>query len=288
MDEKLALDVIDGTSVLAAWGMKIVMAVVILVVARLLGKWVDRLIHKVKRLDETLSFFLGALARYTILAIAIVTILGQFGVQTASLIAVLGAAGLAIGLALQGTLSNVAAGVMLLILRPFKVGDYITAGSINGTVKSLGLFGTELATLDNVYIFAPNSAIWKGDIYNFSRNDQRRHDLTVGISYDDDVDLAIKVLTKVLDKDDRVIRSEGKEPQIELNNMGDFSVDLLVRFWCKRTDFAQMKWDMNKAFKAELEKAGIDIPFPTRTLKMVQDAPKAPAKKKSATKKKAA
>ena len=141
-------------------GMRVLSAALIMIAGWIIGNWVSNRIRGFKKLDETLGSFLGGLAKYVILAVAFITVLGQFGVETASLLAVLGGAALAIGLALQGTLSNVAAGTMMLILRPFKVGDFITFGGTSGTVKSLGLFGTELATADNVYIFAPNSQIW--------------------------------------------------------------------------------------------------------------------------------
>lgn len=265
--------------VFVAWGMRLLGAVLILVAGNMIGNWVSNRIKAVRRLDETLSSFLGGFAKYAILAVAIIAVLGQFGIQTASLLAVLGAAGLAIGLSLQGTLSNVAAGTMLLILRPFKVGDFITFNGVSGTVKSLALFGTELATADNVYIFVPNSRLWNADLYNFSRNGTRRHDFAVGISYDDDIEKAFKVINNVLDKDSRVILDEGKEPQIMVESMGDFSVNLKVRLWCKSEEYWPVKWDMNKAMKEALDKNGITIPFPTRTIEMVGGDNKDTAKK---------
>ncbi len=219
-----------------------------------------------------------------------VTILNQFGVQTASLIAVLGAAGLAIGLALQGTLSNVAAGVMLLILRPFNVGDFIQFNGHSGTVKSLGLFGTELATLDNVYVYAPNSSIWNTDIYNYSRNPQRRHDLSIGISYNDNIDKAITTIQKVLSKESRILTGGDYEPWIAVEGLGASSVDLKVRIWTGG-DHLTVKLDTIKAIKEALDKDGITIPFPTQTLTFAnaEENPitQAAPKKKAATKKKA-
>lgn len=261
------------------WGMRLLGAVLILIAGNMIGNWVSGRIKTVRRLDETLSSFLGGFAKYAILAVAVIAVLGQFGIQTASLLAVLGAAGLAIGLSLQGTLSNVAAGTMLLILRPFKVGDFITFNGVSGTIKSLALFGTELATPDNVYIFVPNSRLWNSDIYNYSRNGTRRHDLTVGISYGDDIEKAFKVIQGVLDKEGRLLREEGKEPQVMVDNMGDFSIDLKVRLWCRSEDYWPLKWDLNKAFKEALDKNGITIPFPTRTIEMVGGDDKDTAKK---------
>jgi len=251
------------------YGARLVSAVLILIAGRVIGNWLSKRIHNIKKLDDTLSGFLGGFAKYAVLAVAIITILGQFGVQTASLLAVLGAAGLAIGLALQGTLSNVAAGTMLLILRPFKVGDYITAGGIGGTVKTLGLFGTEMATPDNVYIFVPNSSVWNSDIWNYTRNAIRRQDINVGISYNDDIGKAIKTIEAALEKEARIMKTpDDKKPQVMASNMGDFSIDLIVRFWCDKGDYWDLKWDLTKAIKEALDEAGITIPFPTRTVEM--------------------
>ena len=252
------------------WGMRLLSATLILIAGRVIGNWVSARIQGFKKLDETLAGFIGGFARYTIMAVAIIAILGQFGVQTASLLAVMGAAGLAIGLALQGTLSNVAAGTMLLILRPFKVGDYITAGGIGGTVKTLGLFGTEMATPDNVYIFVPNSSVWNSDIWNYSRNATRRQDINFGISYHDDIGKAFRIIEKVLDGDPRVLKTpDDKKPQVMTSNLGDFSVDLIVRVWCGRDDFWNVKWDLTKAIKEALDAGGITIPCPARTVDMI-------------------
>lgn len=269
-----------GVSLFAVWGLRVLSAILILIAGWVIGNHVKKLISNIKKLDNTLKTFLGGLAKYTIFAISIITILGQFGVQTASLIAVLGAAGLAIGLALQGTLSNVASGVMLLILRPFNVGDFIQFGGNNGTVKSLGLFGTELATADNIYIFAPNSTIWNSDIYNYSRNKHRRMDIICGISYDDDINKAFKTVEKVVKAEKRLVKTEGKEPQIMVSGLGESSVDVTARVWVDRGDFWAVKWALTKAIKETLDKDGLTIPFPTRTL--VMENPDQASQKKAA------
>lgn len=250
------------------WGVRVISALLILIAGWVIGSWVRRRIVNIQKLDKTISSFLGGLAKYMILAVSLIAVLGQFGIQTASLLAVLGAAGLAIGLALQGTLSNVAAGVMMLILRPFGVGDYIEFGSTGGTVISLGLFGAELNTPDNKYVFAPNSRIWGNEITNFTRNKQRRQDIAVGISYDSDIDKAIKTVNKVLEKETRLIPTKGKEPIIVVDAMADSSVNLKVRVWSKTEDFFVVQWDLKKAIKEALDKDGISIPFPTRTLEI--------------------
>ena len=250
------------------YGFQALSALAILIVGWIMGNWVRNRIHNFSKLDGTIRSFLGGFAKYAILAVSFIAVLGQSGVQTASLLAVLGAAGLAIGLALQGTLSNVASGVMILVLRPFGVGDYITFGSMGGTVKTLGLFGCELSTPENVYVFAPNSKIWGTEITNFSRNPIRRQDLTIGISYDSNIDDAMAVVQNVLDKDERLLREEDKAPIIKVANMGDSSVDLKVRIWSKREDFFAVQWDLQKAIKQALDSNDITIPFPTRTLEI--------------------
>ncbi len=265
----------------------VIIAGLILIAGWVIGQKVHGLIQNIKKLDNTLKSFLGNLAKYAILVLAFVMVLQQFGVQTASLLAVLATAGLAIGLALQGTLSNVSAGVMLLILRPFSVGDFISCGSASGTVKSLGLFATELSTPDNIYIFMPNSNLWNTDIQNFSRNDVRRQDIIFGISYNDDINKAFKTIEKAIAKEKRILTEEGQAPQIMVTNLGESSVDITLRIWSDRADFAALKVDTMKTVKEALDKDGISIPYPTRTIEMSEAANAAP-KTKTAPKKKAA
>jgi small conductance mechanosensitive channel len=255
--------------------------------AWIIGNFIEGRVKKVERIDPTLRHFIGAVGKYTLYVLALIMALTKLGVPTASLIAVVGAAGLAIGLSLQGTLSNIAAGVMLLFLRPFNVGDFISAGSVSGTVKSLGLFATEIATADNLYQFVPNNQIWSSGICNFSRNTQRRNDLVMSISYDDDIDKAMKTLDKMLEKEERIIRTEGKEPQFFVNALAASSVDVVARYWTKGSDFFATKTDLTKAVKEASDKAGLTIPYPTTTVEYAQPATpttakKAPAKKKAA------
>lgn len=255
------------------WGARLVAAIVILIIGWTIGNWVNRRFENMRRLDGTLKNFLGAFFKYTIIMVAVITVIGLFGIPMASLLAVLGAAGLAIGLALQGTLANVASGVMLLILRPFNVGDYITWGNEGGTVKTLGLFGTELAMADNVYVFAPNSKIWGNEIRNYSRNMMRRQDILVSISYRDDINKAFEVIERIIKADDRIVQDEeGKKPETMVDTMGDFSINLIVRFWSKNSDYWNLRWDVTKALKETLEKEGITIPYPTRTVEVIGDS----------------
>lgn len=249
------------------WGMRLIAAIAILIAGWVVGNWINNRFESLRRLDSTLKNFLGAFFKYLVVMVSVITVIGLFGIPMASLLAVLGAAGLAIGLALQGTLANVASGVMLLILRPFNVGDYITWGTEGGTVKSLGLFGTELAMPDNVYIFAPNSKIWGNEIRNYSRNMYRRQDILAAISYKDDIDKAFDVIRKVLESDNRIVKDDaGKPYEVMVDTMADFSINLIVRFWSKNSDYWALRWDMTKAIKENLDAAGITIPFPTHTV----------------------
>lgn len=243
------------------WGGKLVIAIVILIMGWSVGSWIDGHIDRIKRLDSTLRTFLGNLIKYSILVISVITVIGLFGIPMTSFIAVLGAAGLAIGLALQGTLSNIAAGVMLLILRPFNVGDFIDYGT-GGTVKYLGLFGTELATADNVYVFTPNSQIWGNTIRNFSRNTTRRQDIQVGIAYEDDISKAFKIIQETLEKEERIIVNTDKKAEVMVDSLGAYAINITVRFWSKTSDYWSLRYDMMKAIKEALEKGGITIPYP--------------------------
>lgn len=280
---------------LALWGIKVIAALAILIVGWLAAGWVKgvvaKLLGKSGKVDATLIGFLSSLAKYAVLVFTVVAVLAQFGVQTASIIAVLGALGLAVGLALQGTLSHIASGVMLLLFRPFKVGDFVDAGGISGTVKAITLFTTELATGDNVQILVPNGKVWGQAIRNFSFHDTRRCDLLIGISYDDDIEKAISAVKAVIGKDERVLKDP--EAMVAVAELGESSVDLTIRMWCEKADYWALKFDMNKALKEALEKGGFSIPYPQTDVHIVEapanDAPaarkpaaKAPGSKKSA------
>lgn len=256
------------------YGMNIIEAVIILIIgywiAGRIGKWVRGTLSKTDRIDGTLKPLFGNIARYLVLIITLIAVLNQFGVQTASIIAVLGAAGLAIGLALQGTLQNIAAGIMLLILRPFKVGDFIDAGPVAATVDEIGLFVTHFTTVDGVYVSCPNSAIWNSKITNFSRNGTRRMDLVVGISYDDDIAKAIEILSDLMAKDDRVLKDPA--PQCMVTNLGDSAVDITMRLWATGGDFWGVKFDLTRLSKERIEAGGLSIPYPQQDVHMHQAA----------------
>ena len=239
------------------------------VVAGMIERWAYRGLGSWKGFDETLRKFLSKIARYGVLAIVLVTVLSQFGVQTASIIAALGAAGLAIGLALQGTLQNVAAGIMLLVLRPFKNGEFIQAGGTMGTVQEIGLFATEFKTLDGLFLLAPNSELWSQAVTNYSRNPTRRNDLVIGIAYDDDINKAMEIYREMMAEDPRVLADP--EPYIYVSALGDNAVDVTCRYWTTSADWWTTSRDMTHKAKERFDAAGLTIPFPQRDIHLFRE-----------------
>lgn len=216
-----------------------------------------------QRVDKTLAPILASIIRYAGFILTLVVALGQFGVQTTSIIAVLGAAGLAIGLALQGTLSNVASGIMLLLLRPFSVGDWIETNSISGTVQEIGLFATQIDTFDNIYITVPNSSIWSATIINNSRHHIRRMDLDIGIGYNSDLDEVEKALI-TLTKDRRIL--SDPKPQFLVVDYADSAILVRLRLYAQYDDFFALNWDLKRRLKPLLDAHNIEIPFPQRVV----------------------
>lgn len=253
-----------------ALGVNLVSALVLIVIGWSVAGWAQRAIRRglgrFRDIDRTLVGVVAGVVRYFILVTVLVMVLARFGVQTASILAALGAIGLAVGLALQGTLANIAAGVMLLVLRPFRIGDYVSANGHDGTVEEIGLFTTEMTTFDGIYQSVPNSAIWGGRIVNYTRNPSRRHDILVGISYRDDIDRAQEILLAVLEGDERVLdETRGPAgPQVLVRELADSSVTLGLRFWTATGDFWPADSDLRKAAKQALDANGITIPFPQR------------------------
>lgn len=246
------------------YSLSLVSAIAILIAGFILAGWVSRTItsrlDRIKRFDKTLIPILSQIVRYAILVFTFILVLAEFGIQTTSIIAVLGAAGLAIGLALQGTLQNVAAGLMLLFIRPFKVGDYIETGAGTGTVDEIGLFLTILHTPQGLCVAVPNSSIWSDSITNYSVRPRRRIDLLVGISYDDDIDKARKLILGLAKKEERIV--DDPEPIVVVKNLGDSSVDLELRAWTRRQDYWDVRFGLTRDVKYALDKAGISIPYP--------------------------
>ena len=246
----------------------------------IIGVWASRRASKVvrdwltrsSRIDRTLAPILAALVRYSILTLTVVVTLGNFGVETTSIIAVLGAAGLAIGLALQGTLSNVAAGLMLLFLRPFKIGDWVEAAGVSGSVREIGLFTTIIDTFDNVYISVPNSAIWTSNIINHAKYGTRRLDLDIGVSYDSDLG-DVEAAMMELAADPRVLADPA--PRFLVVSYGDSAINVRLRAYAEYDDFFNLFWDLNRNLKGVLDARGIDIPFPQRVVRHVGGGPAA-------------
>jgi small conductance mechanosensitive channel len=222
------------------------------------------LLGRQRHVDAMLSGVVASLARYSVLIVILVAVLGQLGIQTTSILAALGAAGLAIGLAMQGTLSNIAAGMMLLWLRPFRVGDYIDSGGVAGTVKQLGLFASELHSWDGIYQFVPNSELWNKRIINYSRLSTRLVDLAFGVSYADDLAKGQEVLLKIAGEDVRVASEPA--PQVFVDELGDSAVVLRLRVWAANGDYWPLRRALTERGKAALEATGLSIPFPQRDL----------------------
>ncbi len=267
-----ALD--KGASVIVGYSFSVLGALLVLVagimLASALARWTARHLSKLDGVDQTLASFLSNLVRYALLVLVFVTVLAQFGVKTTSILAALGAAGLAIGLALQGTLTNVASGVMLLVLRPFRIGEYVDAGGIGGTVEEIGLFTTRLKQADGLFVMAPNGQIWNTSIVNYSRNPTRRFELIVGISYDDDIGKAKAKLQEIAGETGGVLPEPA--PQVFVNALGDSSVDIGLRVWTKTADYLAVSWEITEAAKREFDAAGLSIPYPQMDVHTIKSA----------------
>ncbi len=256
----------DMMPLLVEHGLSVIGAVVILILGWMLAGWAKKKVvaraSKTKNIDDTLVPILGQTTKVLIMIVTVLAVLGQFGVETTSIIAVLGASALAVGLALQGTLSNIAAGVMLLFLRPFKVGDAVNIGGTMGIVDTIGLFTTELHSFDNIGISMPNSKVWGAEIQNISKFGTRRVDMEFGIGYGDNMDKAIAIIQEILDEDERVLKEP--KPLIAVSNLGDSSVDIRVRPWTNSANYWPLLYDITKKVKERFDENGVSIPFPQR------------------------
>lgn len=245
------------------WGIKIALALIIFYVGRMVVSTVSGVVEKFMRnrgMDEILVKFLCSILRWVLLLFVVIAALSQLGIDTTSLVALLGAAGLAIGLSLQSSLSNLASGVMLIIFRPFTKGNFVEAGGATGSVDNISIFTTTLTTPDNKEVIVPNGAILSNNITNFSARPTRRVDMVFGISYDDDIRLAKKLLEDIIAADERVLAEPA--PVIALGELADSSVNFLVRPWAKTEDYWQLLWDTTEAVKLKFDEAGISIPYP--------------------------
>lgn len=261
-------------TLVSTWGLQVIGAIAVLIVGRIVAGSLRRVTRRAlerAKLDAVLIPFLSNGVYYLALVVVVIAVLSLFGIETTSLIAMLGAAGLAVGLALQGTLSNFAAGVMLLIFRPFKVGDYVEVAGTGGSVQEVGIFSSVLHTPDNVRITIPNSAVYGDTIKNYSANDTRRNDLVIGISYGDDIARAIETIRGVLAGDSRVLGDP--EPTVAVGELADSSVNLVVRPWCASGDYWALRFDLTRKLKEELEAAGCSIPYPQHDVHLNPAAP---------------
>ncbi|WP_322013800.1 mechanosensitive ion channel family protein [Paraburkholderia sp. J12] len=255
---------------LSTFAMRLVAAAAILWIGWWMARRIGRWLAGQGSIDATLRPIVRDSAKWSVRIVALIGALSQLGIQTASIVAVLGAAGLAIGLALQGTLQNIAAGIMLLLLRPFKVGDYIDGGNGNvaGTVEEVNLFTTRLTKPDGICEFVPNSALWSNSIRNYSRNPTRRLDLEVEVSVRDDVNLALDALHALADADPRVLREPA--PQVMVSRFDDSTAVLNIRVWAKTDVFWDMRWDLSRKVRQTLNDAQCSLPLRTRELHIVQ------------------
>lgn len=247
------------------YGMPVVWALVILIVANIVAKWANSTTRNglaKAKMDETVARFLGTMVRYLVLALGVMFALGKFGIEVTSFAAILAAAGFAVGMAMSGTLANFSCGVMLLTFRPFKVGQVISAAGITAKVHEIELFTTTLDTPDNRRIIVPNGSIYGGTIENITHHDERRVDVSVGVDYAADIDKTREVLEKAAASIEGVIEGEGRGTQVVLGDLGDSSVNWTVRAWVATSEFWPSKQALTRAVKMHLDDAGIGIPFP--------------------------
>jgi len=273
MDWKNYLSADSFNDYVLPWAINIVFALGIFII----GRWVAfgltgvlrRILVKAK-MDDILVDFVCTIARAALLLFVIIAALEQFGVDTTSLIALLGAAGLAVGLAMQNSLANFAAGVMLIVFHPFRAGDYVEAGGTSGTVEKISIFSTVMRTPDNREVIVPNGNIYGSNIINFSARDTRRIDLVFGIGYDDDIRKARDIIVSILDQDERILQDPA--PVVAVGELGASSVDFVVRPWVTTADYWNVRWDLLEKIKLAFDENGVSIPFPQRDVHLYQHA----------------
>lgn len=263
----------QNSALILSIGYKLIMMIVVLIAASIISRLIRRVFNstnfKFKSIDPAVIKLFSSTMAYLVYAVAVLIILDMFGFNTASIIALLGAAGLAVGLALRDTLSNIAAGIMLLFLKPFRLDDFIQCGEQIGGVREIGLFTTILETPDGLYISMPNSRIWGAPITNFTRNSKRRLEVIVGISYGDPIDVGLDVLNNVVKSHPALLDTPA--PQIFVSSMGESSIQLHMRAWTTIDVFWKTYWELNKIVKEQIEAAGLTIPFPQRVLTLADN-----------------
>ncbi len=261
------------TVFVTTYGINVIGAIIILILGRIaagIGRKVVKKVLEKSKTDPAVVSFVESMIYFLILIFAVVAALAKFGIQTASFVAILGAAAFAIGFALQGSLANFAAGVLILVLRPFKVGDYIDGAGVAGTVKDIQLFTTVLATPDNIKIMVPNGKLFGDTIKNISAFDTRRVDLVIGIGYTSDIQKAYDVLMNLIKEDTRIL--SDPPTNIAVSELADSSVNFVVRPWVKKEDYWGVRFDLTRKIKEAFDENGIEIPFPQQVVHMLSEA----------------
>lgn len=269
---ELSQDQIDALiASVTYYGLKIVVALLVLII----GKWIAGLCRRMSRramekgkVDAVLVGFLSNIVYYLLMVAVIITAVSQLGIQTTSFIAVLGAAGLAVGLALQGSLANFASGVLIILFRPFKIGDFVEAGGVTGVIDEIGILVTNMHTPDNKGVIVPNSQVMSAQIINFNAHPTRRCDMVFGISYSDDIDKAKGILAQIVAADERCLKEPA--PQIAVSELGDSSVNLVLRPWVNGADYWGVFFDTQEAVKKRFDAENVSIPFPQRDVHLYQ------------------
>ena len=255
------------------YGLKVLIALAIVIIGKKVAKWLGNVVEKMlqkKEMDVEIQHFVATLVYYAVFTFVIIAALSQLGIHTASFVAIIGAAGLAVGLALQGSLANFAAGVLILIFKPYRVGDFVEVAGVSGVVSKILVFTTELNTGDNKRVIIPNGQAMGGTITNYSTNDTRRVDLVMGIGYDDDIDKAKKVLEELIAADDRILKDPA--PTVAVVELADSSVNFVVRPWVNKADYWAVYFGLTEAVKKRFDQEGISIPYPQSDVHMHQVA----------------
>ena len=267
--EQLLEKLIDWGSV---FGIKLIAAIAVFIIGKMIAKGIRKLIVKLmnkKDVDLTITSFVSSLTYGFLLIFVILAALSQIGIQTTSFMAIIGAAGLAIGLALQGSLSNFAAGFLIIMFRPFKIGDYVAAGGESGSITKISIFTTEMNSVDNKLIIIPNAQIMSGTITNYSAEETRRVDLTFGVGYEADVKKVKEILNKIIADHKLVLKDP--EPFVRLGNLNDSSIDFTVRAWVKTADYWAVYFDLTENAKEAFDKENINIPYPQMDVHMIKE-----------------
>lgn len=261
------------SDMIGVYSLNIAMAILIFVIGKWLAKKITEVVAKILRrnpkLDATLINFFDDIIYYVLLVVVVLTALEQIGVESTSFLAIIGAAGLAVGLALKDSLSNFASGVMIIFFKPFRIGDYVTAGGVSGTITEVHLFNTEFTTPDNQRVLVPNGAITAGSITNVNAHAKRRVDLVIGVGYGDNLKIVKDIITKIIESNDKVLKDEAIT--VAVSELGDSSVNFVVRVWVSTPDFWAVKWALIEEIKNTFDKEGISIPFPQRDVHIINE-----------------